>query len=108
MFSVSNSIDNEVLRDYEDSCEYFLFDTSGPGFGGTGEQFDWGALENYRLTKPFFLSGGIGPEDITAILNLNQPALAGVDINSRFEIEPFLKDMSKVGGFIQSIRRKKL
>ena len=105
-FSISESIENELLRDYEDSCEYFLFDTSGPGFGGTGEQFDWGALENYRLSKPFFLSGGIGPEDVSAISDLNQPAMAGIDINSRFEIEPGLKDVSKVSVFIQSIRRK--
>ena len=105
-FSISESIENELLRDYEDSCEYFLFDTSGPGFGGTGEQFDWVALDDYRLSTPFFLSGGIGPEDVSAISDLDLPAMAGVDINSRFETEPGLKDVSKVSGFIQSIRRK--
>ena len=104
-FSISDSIDNEVLKDYEDLCEYFLFDTSGPGFGGTGEQFDWRALGDYRLLKPFFLSGGIGPENVSAISDLDLPAMAGVDINSRFETEPGLKDVSKVSVFIQSIRR---
>lgn len=105
-FRISNSIDEKKMRDYEDSCEYFLFDTSGSGFGGTGEQFEWGALDGYRLSMPFFLSGGIGPEDLQAILNLERPGMAGIDINSRFEIEPGLKDMSKVSDFIQSIRRK--
>ena len=105
-FRISDSINNEVLKDYEDWCEYFLFDTSGPGYGGIGEQFDWGALGDYRLSKPFFLSGGIGPEDVSAISGLDLPVMAGVDINSRFEKEPGLKDMSKVSVFIQSIRRK--
>jgi len=105
-FRISDTIDQEMLKDFDDSCEYFLFDTGGSGFGGTGKQFDWGVLESIRLTKLFFLSWGIGPEDIAAILDLNLPAMAGIDINSRFEIEPGLKDLDKVSDFIQSIRRK--
>jgi len=105
-FRIFDSIDEGMLRDYEDGCDYFLFDTGGQGFGGTGKQFDWGILESFQLKKPFFLSGGIGPEDISAILDLDHPAMAGIDINSRFEIEPGLKDLSRVGDFIQSIRRK--
>ncbi len=105
-FRISHSIDDEVMSDYEDSCEYFLFDKSGPGFGGTGDKFDWGVLDGYWLSKPFFLSGGIGPDDITTILELDRPDIAGIDINSRFETEPGLKDIHKAADFIKSIRRK--
>jgi phosphoribosylanthranilate isomerase len=105
-FRISGSLDNEMMKDYADSCVFFLFDTSGSGFGGTGLQFDWRMLAGYRLSKPFILSGGIGPEDIAEILNIHHPAMAGIDINSRFEIRPGLKDIKKVSEFMQSIRRK--
>jgi phosphoribosylanthranilate isomerase len=106
-FRVSDQVDNALLRSYADSCEYFLFDTSGPGFGGTGEKFDWLVLGKYELSKPYFLSGGIGPDDLPAILDLDQQVMAGIDINSRFEKEPGLKDISKISEFIQSIRRNR-
>lgn len=105
-FGISGSINNERLREYSGSCEYFLFDTGSAAFGGTGQKFDWHVLEEYKLTKPFFLSGGIGPEDLPSILDLDHPDLAGIDINSRFETEPGIKDAAKVRDFVQSIRRK--
>ena len=105
-FRISDSIENKILEDYVSFCDYFLFDTHDAGFGGTGKQFDWTALDGYRMPTPYFLSGGIGPENIEEIFMLNQPALAGLDINSRFETEPGIKDIHKVGHFIQSIRRR--
>ena len=76
-------------------CDYFLFDTKGKLPGGNGTTFDWKVLENYPSTKPFFLSGGIGIEEMEAvneILKTNLPVYA-IDVNSKFEIEPGLKNI---------------
>ena len=84
----------------------FLFDTNTKGFGGSGVKFNWNTLENYHHSKPFFLSGGIGPEDADVIRTLQMPHLAGIDINSKFEIEPGLKNISLLDTFINKIRQK--
>jgi phosphoribosylanthranilate isomerase len=105
-FGIGDSIDVGHLQKYSQSCKYFLFDTGSATFGGTGRKFDWTVLDQYTISKPFFLSGGIGPEDIPSIQAIDHPVLAGIDINSRFETEPGLKDIEKVKEFIQTIRRK--
>jgi len=94
----------EELAEYGDSCDLFLLDTAGKGFGGTGKKFNWDYLEHYDLDKPFFLSGGIAPGDAMSILNLEHPDLFGLDLNSKFEIEPGLKKMQDLSDFIQKIR----
>ena len=104
-FRISASIDHGLLKDYDGSCDYFLLDKGGSGFGGTGKKFDWNLLANSRLSKPYFLSGGIDPGDVPSILSFDRPAMTGVDINSRFETEPGVKDVGKVCEFIKSIRR---
>ncbi len=94
VFSVSDTFDFELLKPFESVCNYFLFDTKGKLPGGNGTTFDWKVLEKYPSSKPFFLSGGIGLEEIDLtkeILTTNLPIHA-LDLNSKFESEPGLKD----------------
>ncbi len=95
VFSVGDNFDFDVLKPFENACDYFLFDTKGKLPGGNGTTFDWKILENYDSDKPFFLSGGIGIEEIPTIKNLKLPIYA-IDVNSRFEIEPGLKNINLV------------
>jgi phosphoribosylanthranilate isomerase len=95
VFSILDTFDFTELKPFENSCDYFLFDTKGKLPGGNGTTFDWRVLENYPSTKPFFLSGGIGIEELGAvneILKTNLPVYA-IDVNSKFEIEPGLKNI---------------
>jgi phosphoribosylanthranilate isomerase len=103
-FSVDDSFDFEQLSGYADVCDYFLFDTKGHLPGGTGQKFNWALLKNYTGSIPFFLSGGIGPDDLEAIRNFEHPRWCGLDVNSGFEIAPALKDVEKVQQFIFRIR----
>lgn len=91
VFSVGDTFDFEVLMPYENVCDYFLFDTKGSNHGGNGIPFNWQILEKYPSAKPFFLSGGIGIEDIKIIQAIPLPIHA-IDVNSKFEIEPGLKN----------------
>jgi phosphoribosylanthranilate isomerase len=97
-----NNID-DLVAPFQNVCHYFLFDTDTKGYGGSGNQFDWNILMNAKINKPFFLSGGIGPEDVEKVRSFDHPFLFAVDINSRFETEPGIKDMNKVESFIKSI-----
>jgi phosphoribosylanthranilate isomerase len=107
-FSVDYSFDFAQLSGYVDVCDYFLFDTKGHLPGGTGQKFNWELLKNYKDSVPFFLSGGIGPDDLEAIRNFEHPRWRGIDINSGFETAPALKDVEKVRNFIENIRQKKV
>jgi phosphoribosylanthranilate isomerase len=103
-FSVDESFDFATLNAYSGVCDYFLFDTKGQLPGGTGQKFNWQLLENYRGDIPFFLSGGIGQEDLEAIRHFGHPRWRGIDINSGFELVPALKDVEKVKQFIGKIK----
>jgi len=104
-FSVDESFDFTILEAYSTVCDYFLFDTKGQLPGGTGQKFNWQLLDNYNGDVPFFLSGGIGPDDLEAIRNFELPRWRGIDINSGFEIIPALKDVIKVKNFIAEVRK---
>lgn len=104
-FSVDEQFNFEKLEAYSGVCDYFLFDTKGNIPGGTGQKFNWKLLEKYKGDVPFFLSGGIGPDDLEAIRHFSHPRWRGIDINSGFEIEPALKDVEKVKAFIKEIRK---
>jgi phosphoribosylanthranilate isomerase len=98
VFSILDTFDFGGLKPFENVCDYFLFDTKGKLPGGNGTTFDWKVLENYPSTKPFFLSGGIGIEEIEGvkeILKTNLPIYA-IDVNSKFEIEPGLKNIERL------------
>ena len=104
-FSVDKSFGFDSLKAYSSVCDYFLFDTKGHLPGGTGQKFNWQLLENYSGNVPFFLSGGIGPADLEAVISFRHPQLFGIDINSGFEISPGIKDEEKVIQFIKAIKR---
>ncbi|RKS98431.1 phosphoribosylanthranilate isomerase [Flavobacterium sp. 123] len=106
VFSVSDSFDFRVLEAFETVCDYFLFDTKGKLPGGNGTTFDWKVLENYPSTKPFFLSGGIGIEEIKSIQEISKTNLPiyAIDINSKFEIESGLKNEEKLKRFINNLK----
>ncbi|RED97460.1 phosphoribosylanthranilate isomerase [Marinoscillum furvescens] len=99
VFSVTDSIPEAQMESYEPFVDFFLFDTKTPKYGGSGQKFNWEILKTYHLNKPFFLSGGIDLDDIAAIKALELPQLYAVDINSRFEQRPALKDIEKVKAF---------
>jgi len=100
-----DQISNErLLKEYHEFTDYFLFDTPTHKHGGSGRKFDWSVLDQLKTQKPFFLSGGIGPEDADKILSLHNEYLIGVDINSRFEHEPGIKDPKKLSIFFKHIR----
>lgn len=105
VFRVEEKEDLAQMDPYVPYCEMFLFDTKGKVYGGTGRPFDHSILEGVDVPLPFLLSGGISHLDGEVIRSLGQPALAGVDINSRFEIEPGSKDPERVQTFIEEIRR---
>ncbi len=103
--SVSGVDDVKNLSaEWESVADYMLFDYKCVGYGGSGQQFDWAVLEDYKLNLPFLLSGGIGPDDAEAVKKVNHPKFAGVDLNSKFEISPANKDIEKVKEFLSKIR----
>jgi phosphoribosylanthranilate isomerase len=90
--------------EYMSVTDYFLFDAPRTGSGGSGEKFNWEILKEYDLQQPFFLSGGISPEDTGRIREINNPAFCGIDLNSRFEIKPGIKNIELLGKFITGIK----
>lgn len=106
VFSILDTFDFQILKPFESVCDYYLFDTKGKLPGGNGTTFDWKVLEQYPSRKPFFLSGGIGLDEmdaVTKILKTNLPIYA-VDVNSKFEIEPGLKNKKNLEQFVNLIR----
>lgn len=102
--SVSCRDDIAAYKPYEDCVDYFLFDTKCPTVGGSGAQFDWSVLEAYDGNKPFLLSGGIGPDDAERVRAFHHPQCIGIDLNSRFETAPGVKDVDLLRSFIQHIK----
>lgn len=105
-FGVDGHFDFDQLKTYENVVDYFLFDTKTTVYGGSGEAFDWQMLEKYHLNVPFFISGGLSNENIGSVLNFKHPAFYGVDLNSRFEDEPGLKNVQKLEETFDLIRAK--
>jgi len=101
---VDDTFEPEVLAGYEPYCRYFLFDTKTPGFGGSGRTFSWRNLEKYTLETPFFLSGGLGIENIDEVLQIEHPMLQGLDLNSKLESKPGWKEREVSLAIIQKIR----
>ena len=102
--AVAGPEDLEQAEAYADVCDAFLFDTKGKLPGGNGRQFDWSVLQRYQGRLPFLLSGGIGPDDAQRIRAFDVPGCIGIDLNSRFETEPGLKDVDALRTFIETIR----
>ena len=103
---VGSAVGWKVLESYEEVCDYFLFDTADASWGGTGRLFDWNILKDYPSDKPFFLSGGIGIEQLPIPdFVLGKPFYA-IDVNSRFEISPGLKDIEKIKEFKKRLNQR--
>jgi phosphoribosylanthranilate isomerase len=107
VFSIKDKFDFSTLQPYEAFIDYFLFDTKGKLPGGNGVMFDWTVLENYASTKPFFLSGGIGMETITKLDDFMKSKASkycyALDVNSKFEIVPGLKNIEALREFKEKI-----
>ena len=96
---------DKMVAAYDEVCDYYLFDkATDNSIGGTGKQFDWGILTKAKIEKPFFLGGGIGPDDAAKLRAFRHPDFFAVDINSRFEKEPGVKDMGLILGFKQALK----
>ena len=96
---------SEEVQRYEACCDYLLFDTKTPMYGGSGKKFDWELLNDYRGTIPFLISGGISPGDAEVIKAFSHPQLMGVDLSSGFETSPPIKDVSLLQTFINQLMR---
>ena len=107
VFSIEDEFNFEALQPYESICDHYLFDSKGKLPGGNGYRFNWKVLRGYPSTKPYFLSGGIGLEDWDSIREFMQTPESGychaLDVNSKFEIEPGLKDINKLKTFMTKI-----
>lgn len=102
--SIAESGDLARAMPYEGLADYLLFDTQCKGHGGSGQQFDWKLLAAYQGSTPFFLSGGIGREDAARICSFHHPRCVGIDLNSRFESAPAVKDVELLKSFLNEIR----
>lgn len=104
-FSVSEHLNlDEIITPYRNAADYFLFDTYTALYGGSGKQFNWNQLKTSAIDKPFFLSGGIGPDDAEQVLSFKHKNLYGIDINSRFESAPGIKHIPTLHQFINQIK----
>ena len=107
VFSVKEEFDFSIVKEFEGNVDYFLFDTKGKTRGGTGERFNWEVLKDYPSSTPFFLSGGIGLDEVEAIKQLQQDleqqgkpdVFYAIDVNSKFEKQPGIKDLEKLSAF---------
>ena len=105
-FNISTAEDLIQTQPYEGLVDYFLFDAKGKSVGGNGEKFNWNVLDAYQGSTPFLLSGGIGPDDTERVNAFHHPKCIGIDLNSRFELAPGLKDVNALRRFVNDINRK--
>jgi phosphoribosylanthranilate isomerase len=98
-FGIDDAFDFNILSAYENVVDYFLFDTQTPEHGGSGKTFNWTLLQDYHLQTPYFLSGGIGLENIPDLQEISDSRCYAIDVNSRFEVAPALKDIAKLNEF---------
>ena len=103
-FGIDENFDFQILDEYQNWIDYFLFDTKTKLHGGSGQKFNWEILSNYKLQKPFFLSGGIGPDDFQLNDIPDDLPLHAIDINSRFETKPGFKDINLLEKFMTNFR----
>ena len=103
-FPVAEAYNFKVTKAYEGVCDYFLFDTKTEGYGGSGVKFNWKMLNEYVGETSFLLSGGIASDDAEAIQKIEHPMFAGIDLNSKFEVKPGLKNVDLLRGFIRQFK----
>ena len=105
VFKIDYNFNFKKTEEFEEVCDYFLFDTKSQLHGGSGKKFDWDLLKNYNCKKDFFLSGGIDIGDIEEIKKIvNSHPIAGIDVNSKFELDNLEKDKEKINLLIKKLR----
>lgn len=104
MIPIESPQELERTQQYEGKVDYFLFETKCKGYGGSGKQFDWDILQHYQGQTPFLITGGIGADDAEKVRTFKHPQWAGIDLNSRFETAPALKDIKLIKEFIHKIK----
>jgi len=104
-FPIAETYNFKVTKSYEGVCDYFLFDTKTEAYGGSGLKFNWKMLNEYTGDTPFLLSGGIALDDAEAIQKIEHPKFAGIDLNSKFEVKPGLKNISLLKDFISNFQK---
>ena len=107
VFPIMASYNLKVTKEYEDTADLFLFDTKTDLYGGSGQKFNWNILHDYHGEKDFLLSGGISADDVKAIRKIQHPKMIGVDLNSKFEIRPGLKNAALIRQFIEELNKPK-
>lgn len=105
-FGIDKTFSFKQTVEYEECVDFFLFDSKGEKQGGNGFKFDWAILKNYNQKLPFLLAGGIALENMEDLIKLEELNIAGIDVNSKFEILPGLKDISTLKLLFQKIRSK--
>ncbi len=104
--SVSSAEDLKCCEQYEGHVDLFLFDTKCKGYGGSGQKYDWSVLEAYTGQTPFLLSGGIGPDDADRLRDFHHPQCVGIDLNSKFETAPGMKDINLLQNFLHQLNKQ--
>ena len=104
--SVSSTEDLKRCEQYEGHVDLFLFDTKCKGYGGSGQKYDWSVLEAYTGQTPFLLSGGIGPDDADRLRDFHHPQCVGIDLNSKFETAPGMKDINLLQNFLHQLNKQ--
>ena len=104
--SVSSAEDLKCCEQYEGHVDLFLFDTKYKGYGGSGQKYDWSVLEAYTGQTPFLLSGGIGPGDADRLRDFHHPQCVGIDLNSKFETAPGMKDINLLQNFLHQLNKQ--
>ena len=105
-FSIGECRDLKNVANYEPACSFYIFDTKTSNYGGSGRKFDWGILKAYDGATPFMLSGGISLGDVETIRAIEHSMLIGVDLNSKFESEPGLKERNQIETFIKQLNNE--
>lgn len=104
MIQIASTEDLNKTLQYEGAVDCFLFETKCNGYGGSGKQFDWDILQHYKGKTPFLITGGIGAEDAEKVKAFHHPQFVGIDLNSRFETAPALKDITLIDNFIKQLK----
>ncbi len=104
--SVSSTEDLKRCEQYEGHVDLFLFDTKCKGYGGSGQKYDWSVLKAYTGQTPFLLSGGIGPDDADRLRDFHHPQCVGIDLNSKFETTPGMKDINLLQNFLHQLNKQ--
>lgn len=104
MIQIASPADLEAATNYEEVSDYFLFETKCDSYGGSGQQFNWAILQHYHGHTPFLITGGIGADDADKVNAFRHPRFLGIDLNSRFETAPALKDVAKLKEFVAKVK----